>query len=99
MKKKGNAGSRLWAKQLTALALALLTLMSCMGTAFAEEEPKTPAAALDTYELNGLTYYNVNSPNFESPPKYLRDMMDLTSAALGYRSMAQMWLEAGVGMF
>ena len=98
MKKKGNAGSRLWAKRLTALALALLTLMSCMGTAFAEEEPKTPAAALDTYELDGLTYYNVNSPNFESPPKYLRDMMDLTSPALGYRSMAQMWLEAGVGM-
>ena len=98
MKKKGNAGSRLWAKRLTALALALLTLMSCMGTAFAEEEPKTPAAALDTYELDGLTYYNVNSPNFESPPHYLCDLMAIKSAELGNRSMAQMWLETGVGM-
>ena len=98
MKKKGNAGSRFWAKRLTALALALLTLMSCMGTAFAEETPQTPAAAQDTYVVDNITYYNVSSPNFAAPAKYFRDLMGTRSSALDNRSMAQRWMEAGVGL-
>ena len=54
MKEKSNAGSRLAIRRLTALGLALLTLMSCMGTAFAEETPQTPAAAQDTYVVDNI---------------------------------------------
>ena len=101
MKKKGNAGSRLWAKRLTALALALLTLMSCMGTAFAEETTtpaEPPAAAQETYVLDGLTYYNVHSKNFQVKEKFLLELMSNKSSELGNRSMAQQWLELGTGM-
>jgi len=98
MNKVSSAGLHRAIRRLTALALALLTLMSCMGTAFAEETAKMPAEALDTYVHNGITYYNVKSPNFASPPHYLCDLMAIKSAELGNRSMAQMWLETGVGM-
>ena len=98
MMKKGSAGSCRWAKRLTALALVLLTLLSCAGTAFAEEEPKTPAAIQDTYEVNGVTFFKVDSENFDDPPHYFRDLMGLKSSELEGRSMAQLWLETGVGM-
>ena len=98
MKTIRNAGSCCVIKQLIALGLALVTLLGCMGTAFAEETAKTPAEALDTYVHDGITYFNVKSPNFASPPHYLCDLMAIKSAELGNRSMAQMWLETGVGM-
>lgn len=101
MKKKGNAGSRLAVRQLIAFALALLTLMSCAGTAFAEETPtpaEPPAAAQETYVLDGLTYYNVHSQNFQIKEKFLRDLMSNKSSELGNRSMAQLWMELGTGM-
>ncbi len=55
MKKKGNAGSRLVVRQLITFALALVTVLGCMGTAFAEETPtpaEPPAAAQDTYVVD-----------------------------------------------
>lgn len=98
MVKRGNAGI----KRFLALLLALVTLMSCAGTAFAEETPKTeattPDAALETYELDGLTYYNVHSQNFQIKEKYLLDLMSKKSSELGNRSMAQLWMQLGTGM-
>lgn len=101
MKKKGNARSHLAVRQLIAFALALVTVLGCMGTAFAEETPtpaEPPAAAQETYVLDGLTYYNVHSQNFQIKEKFLRDLMSNKSSELGNRSMAQLWLELGTGM-
>lgn len=101
MKTIRNAGSCCVIKQLIALGLALLTLLSCMGTAFAEETTppaESPAAALETYVLDGLTYYNVHSQNFEIKEKYLLDLMSKKSSELGNRSMAQLWMQLGTGM-
>ena len=81
MKTMGKAGSRCWVKQLIALGLALVTLLGCMGTAYAEETAapaESPAAALETYVLDGLTYYNVHSQNFQIKEKYLLDLMSKT---------------------
>ena len=101
MKTIRNAGPCCVIKQLIALGLALLTLLSCMGTAFAEETTtpaESPAAALETYVLDGLTYYNVHSQNFEIKEKYLLDLMSKKSSELGNRSMAQLWMQLGTGM-
>ena len=101
MKTMGKAGSRCWVKQLIALGLALVTLLGCMGTAYAEETTapaESPAAAQDTYELDGLTYYNVHSQNFQVKEKYLLDLMSKKSSELGNRSMAQLWMQLGTGM-
>lgn len=101
MKKKGNARSHLAVRQLITFTLALVTVLGCMGTAFAEETPtpaEPPAAAQETYVLDGLTYYNVHSQNFQIKEKFLRDLMSNKSSELGNRSMAQLWLELGTGM-
>ena len=80
-----------------AFLLMLFLLATSTLPAFAEEA-KTPAAIQDTYTVNGITYYNVNSTRFDSPAHYLPDLMTTKSSELGNKSMAALWLETGVGM-
>lgn len=98
MRKTRTITERRTLRRLMALLLALVTALGCAGTAFAEETPESPADIQDTYELNGVTYYNVGSDNFESPGHYLRDLMSNRSSELQGKSMVQQWLTVGVGM-
>ena len=50
---------------LVTLALFVATA-AFVGAARADE---TPPPIADTYEIDGITYYNVNSANFNSPKK------------------------------
>ena len=78
----------------------MLTL-GCVQTAAADEganTAQTPAAALDTYVIDGITYFNVHSQNFDNPAKYLRELVAAKNDALGGRSMAQLWMETGTGI-
>lgn len=101
MQRKANGRAYGTGKRLMALLLALVTVLGCVGTAFAEETTapaESPAAAQETYVLDGLTYYNVHSKNFQVKEKFLLELMSNKSSELGNRSMAQQWLELGTGM-
>ena len=98
MQRKANGRAYGTGKRLMSLLLALVAVLGCAGTAWAEEAPKTPAAIQNTYELDGITYFNVNASSFDDPPHYFRDLIGMRSDALGDKSIAQLWLEAGTGM-
>ena len=53
MKNRLNAGMRPALRRFLTLGLALLTLLGCMGTAFAEEAPKTPPRSRIPIRLTG----------------------------------------------
>ena len=96
-KTKAFRGDRAF-RQLMALLLALVTVIGCTVTASAEETPKTPAQIDDNYVIDGVTYFNVGSQNFESPGHYLRDLISYRVSQLNLNSMSQLWLDAGSGM-
>ena len=86
-----------------ALTLALTPICGPAYTAFAEEAAEQPAEqpaeALESYEVDGITYYNVYSPNFENPSYYLTDLISTKSAVMGDRSMKDLWAMLALGIF
>ena len=82
---------------LLVLALSAgILLTGFAGTALAAE--KTPPAIDDTYTIDGVTYYNVNSANFDSSKKFYEDVFNAKHSSLGGRSLAELWMLAAVGM-
>ena len=82
-----------------AFTLALTPICGHTYTAFAEETAEQPAEALESYEVDGITYYNVYSPNFENPSYYLTDLISTKSAVMGDRSMKDLWAMLALGIF
>ena len=78
------------------LGFLLLSLITCAGAEFTEAS--TPAIK-DTYTIDGITYYNVNSPNFNSDKKFFVDMISAKHSALGGRSLGDLWLITAAGAF
>ena len=90
-------------QRLVRRALALcLTFALTAGLAlpaFAENgDTSAPAPIQQSYEIEGVTYYNTNSTNFDNPVYYLTDLLNAKMPEFGNRSMADMWLEIGFGM-
>ncbi|MBQ4402776.1 MAG: aerolysin family beta-barrel pore-forming toxin [Synergistaceae bacterium] len=82
---------------LLVLALSAgILLTGFAGTALAAE--KTPPAIADTYTIDGVTYYNVNSANFDSPKKFYEDVFNAKHSSLGGRSLAELWMLTAVGV-
>ena len=72
------------AKILSGLMILALALAVPYG---AEAAAKTPKAIADTYTMDGITYYNVNSQNFNSDKKFYVDVISAKHSALGGRSL------------
>ncbi len=82
---------------LLVLALSAgILLTGFAGTALAAE--KTPLAIDDTYTIDGVTYYNVNSQNFDSSKKFYEDVFNAKHSSLGGRSLGELWMLAAVGV-
>ena len=80
---------------LLVLALSAGTLLTGFaGTARAQEPP----AIEDTYTIDGVTYYNINSANFDSPKKFYEDVFKAKHSSLGDRSLAELWMLTAVGV-
>ena len=77
------------------LLAALLLLAFAAAPALAAA---TPPAIDDTYTIDGVTYYNVNSQNFDSNKKFYEDVFNAKHSALGGRSLAELWTLAAVGV-
>ena len=78
-----------------------LLLASFLALAFAAAPAlaaATPPAIDDTYTIDGVTYYNVNSANFDSSKKFYEDVFNAKHSSLGGRSLAELWMLAGVGV-
>ena len=58
-------------------------------------DEKKPNPANNTYEIDGVTYYNVHSDKFDIPGYYLKDLLDIKTKALGGWSMADRWMQLG----
>ena len=83
------------AKILSGLLLLALTFAAPHG---AEAAAKTPKAIADTYTFDGITYYNVNSSNFNSDKRFYVDVVSAKHSALGDRSLGDLWLMAAAGL-
>ena len=102
------------AKKLTAIFLMvalILTFIPSLGnqTAYAAEEP---AAIQNTYELDGVTYFDVGSKNFTSDQiKFFKDLLGYRTSVIKLQgewddqeydykyydqSEADLWLQTGV---
>ena len=78
-----------------------LLLASFLALAFAAAPAlaaATPPAIDDTYTIDGVTYYNVNSANFDSSKKFYEDVFTAKHSSLGGRSLAELWMLAAVGV-
>ena len=85
-------------KIISGILLLALTL-GAMLTGFAETaRAKEPPNISDTYEIDGITYYNVNSPNFNSDKRFFVDLISAKHSAIGGRSLGELWLMAAAGM-
>lgn len=74
---------------LVILALALA------APAYPAETPKSVAS---TYTIDGITYYNVNSQNFNSDKRFYVDVISKKHSALGGLSLGDLWLMVAVGL-
>ena len=85
--------------RVMAWMLALTLMLGCASTGFADDATTNePAPALSSYEVNGLTYFNVESPNFENPSYYLKDLMAGKSDTTNGWSMAELWAMLALGI-
>ena len=78
-----------------------LLLASFLALAFAAAPAlaaATPPAIDDTYTIDGVTYYNVNSANFDSDKKFYEDVFKAKHSSIGDRSLAELWMLAAVGV-
>ncbi|MBQ7220532.1 MAG: hypothetical protein IJS28_06085 [Synergistaceae bacterium] len=78
------------------LSLAVTALLVVFAGA-ACAASSTPNIA-DTYTIDGITYYNVNSQNFNSDKKFYVDVISAKHSALGGHSLGDLWLMAAAGM-
>ena len=85
------------AKILAGLLLLLALTFAALPNV-AEAAAKTPKAIADTYTFDGITYYNVNSQNFNSDKKFYVDVISTKHSAIGGRSIGDLWLMAAAGM-
>lgn len=65
------------------------------GKAYAEEPPELE----DTYVIDGITYYNVNSSHISTPQLFYEDLLGTAHSSLGGLSIARYWLLVGAGLF
>ena len=79
-------------KVLSGLVILALALAA---PAYPAETPKPIA---DTYTIDGITYYNVNSSNFNSDKRFYVDVVSAKHSALGDRSLGDLWLMAAIGL-
>ncbi|MBQ7216383.1 MAG: hypothetical protein IJS39_10425 [Synergistaceae bacterium] len=82
------------AKILSGLVILALILAIPYGAYAAA----TPKAIADTYTIDGITYYNVNSQNFNSDKRFYVDVISAKHKALGGRSLGDLWLMVAFGM-
>lgn len=94
MKRNSTAGRRLLAFLLT---LAMLAGMPAFVPAMAEDA-LAPAPLPDKYVIDGVTYYNVDSPNFDVQKKFFKDLISARSPELGNLSIGDLWLLTAVGL-
>lgn len=80
------------AKFLSGLVILALALSA---PAYPAETPKSVAS---TYTIDGITYYNVNSSNFNSDKRFYVDVVSAKHSALGDRSLGDLWLMAAAGL-
>ena len=80
------------AKVLSGLVILALALAA---PAYPAASPKSIAS---TYTIDGITYYNVNSSNFNSDKRFYVDVVSAKHSALGGRSLGDLWLMAAAGM-
>ena len=80
------------AKFLSGLVILALALAA---PAYPAETPKSVAS---TYTIDGITYYNVNSSNFNSDKRFYVDVVSTKHSALGGRSLGDLWLMAAAGL-
>ncbi len=80
------------AKFLSGLVILALALAA---PAYPAETPKSVAS---TYTIDGITYYNVNSSNFNSDKRFYVDVVSAKHSALGDRSLGDLWLMAAAGL-
>ena len=80
---------------LLVLALSAGLLAGFAGTALAANS--TPNIA-DTYTIDGITYYNVNSANFNSDKRFYVDVISKKHSSLGGLSLGDLWLMVAVGL-
>lgn len=80
------------AKFLSGLVILALALAA---PAYPAETPKSVAS---TYTIDGITYYNVNSSNFNSDKRFYVDVVSAKHSALGDRSLGELWLMAAAGL-
>ncbi|MBR0256675.1 MAG: hypothetical protein IJQ58_02975, partial [Synergistaceae bacterium] len=64
---------------LLVLALSVGLLAGFAGTSRAKEPPDIS----DTYEIDGLTYYNAKSTNFNSDKRFFVDLISAKHSSLG----------------
>ena len=76
---------------LVILALALA------APAYPADTPE-PKPIADTYTMDGITYYNINSQNFNSDKRFYVDVVSTKHSALGDRSLGDLWLMAAAGL-
>lgn len=82
------------AKFLSGLVILALALAA---PAYPATTPE-PKSIADTYTLDGITYYNINSQNFNSDKKFYVDVVSTKHSALGDRSLGDLWLMAAIGL-
>ncbi|MBQ9564287.1 MAG: aerolysin family beta-barrel pore-forming toxin [Synergistaceae bacterium] len=77
------------------LLVALLLLAFAAAPALAAA---TPPAIEDTYTIDGVTYYNVNSKNFDSDKKFYEDVFKTRHSSLGGLSLGDLWILTAAGL-
>ena len=96
----------IWRK-LTAIALAVvmtLTMVPLAGSMDAYADDQEPAPIQDTYEIDGVTYYNTGSAAFatKNPARFYKELLGTRTAFLKNNnkdwSIADMWLGLALGI-
>ncbi|MBQ3456364.1 MAG: hypothetical protein IJG36_08000, partial [Synergistaceae bacterium] len=82
----------------TKILSGLVILALALAIPYGAYAAATPKALADTYTMDGITYYNVNSQNFNSDKKFYVDVISAKHRALGGRSLGDLWLRAAAGL-
>ena len=81
-------------KRLFGSFLAICLIVTGMSTfVFADE----PADIADTYEVDDVTYYKVNTDKFGTSSKnFYKDLLSTNSSVIGNKSAAEQWKKLGL---
>ena len=80
-----------FAVMILVISISITALLT--GIARAADPPKIQ----DTYVIDGVTYYNVNSSNIDVPEKFYEDAFNKAHSSLGGLSLAKLWMLMAVG--